>query len=304
MTAPAAQFGAGNVTSASVSSGTTFTANKPANVADGDLLCAVVLTHRAAATWSTVPSGWTSVGPSQNTVGTLGVWTKPIPSAAAESATSYSWVASNTDRGGIIIFRVTGGNAIRPGDASSGFVTTGTNSIVAPATVAIDATALLIAVYITNNSTTTPSAVTPPGTMTEIAQVSAAPASSTVLEVAAQQLGAAGSTGTRTATVSPSATSAAGATFTLGPPVTGSAALAGVGTLTAAGIAGAFGSAALTAAGTLTAAGGKVGALGSVALTGVGTLTVNNTPPFNVLLSDGTWAPVTRKVLIAGTWVP
>lgn len=306
MPAPAPQFGAGNVTTAAITSGTSLTANKPALIADGDLLVAIPWTHKSATTWSVVPSGWASLGPVQSAVGTVGAWSKPIPSAAAESASNYTWTwSSGSDRGAIVIFRVTGARLGQPEDAAGTYVTTGSSSIVAPAMTAVDAAALLIAIFMTNTGTATPAAITAPGSMTEIANVTAnTGAATSVLEICAQTLSASGTTGTRTAAVAPNASSAAGGLFTIQPPATGSVALTGVGTLSAAGNLGASGDAALTGAGTLTAA-GKMAAFGAVDLAGVGTLAVDSTSPNNVLLSDGTWAAVTKKVLNdAGTWVP
>lgn len=303
MTAPVALSGTGNAVFTGVPNSATFTVAKPANVADGDLLVAVVATHKSAATWSTVPSGWTSIGPSQTTVGTSGCWYKAIPSAAAETATSYSWVASGTDRGAIGVFRVTGARNSNPADASGAYVTTGTTSIVAPAVTAVDPTALLIAVYVTNNATTTPSAVTPPGTLSEIGNASANPASSSYLEVSAQQLSAAGATGSRAATVSPTATSAAGALFTITPPASFSAALSATGALTAAGSLGASGSAALVASGSLAAA-GHLGVAGSAALSATSSLTLDTTTGLAVLLGDGTWGPSVAHHLESGSWMP
>lgn len=307
MTAPVAQTGAGNVVTNSTASASSIAANKPANVADGDLLVAAVFFRNASGT-VTPPSGWALLGTLNTTNETFGLYYKYIPTASGEAATSYSFsTTGGASRNLIIIFRVTGAVPSSPQDAAGALAAyTGTTSVVDPAVTAVDPESLLLAFNIANTSTGSQPVFTAPAGMTEVGQITvsnATPASSSI-QVAQQALSSSGSTGTRTFTMSPAATNSGGIMVTIRAPATGSAAFTGAGTLTASGALGAAGSAAFTGVGTLTAGPGKLGAIGAVAFTGAGTLAIDSTEPYYVMRDDGTWAPITKKVMIAGTWVP
>jgi hypothetical protein len=301
---PTALTGAGNVTTSTAASTATNTTSKPSSVADGDTLWAV-LDHRASsASWSTVPTGWTQRF-SDNSNSLLSVFSKPIPSAAAETATSYSWVASvSAVRTVGTIFRVTGANLSAPLDAVGAFVGTGTTSIIDPAVTAGLPGTLLLAIFVAFSTTTTPAVVGTPSGMTEVGHVSYSPSGSTYLEIAQQALSSTGSTGTRTGTItSGTAASVSGVMLTVGAPTTLAASLSAAAGLTASASLGAANAASLSAAVNLTST--AKGALGLAAsLSGAATLTANQAAaPLNVLRSDGTWAPVVQHVLRGGSWV-
>lgn len=117
--------GGSNVTTAQSSSATSITVNKPSNTADGDLLLALVLSRVADAGYTTAPSGWTLVSGQPSIPagsGSLRWYSKPIPSAAAESATTYTWSgAATAGRVAAMVMRVTGAYST-PIDAISGSV--------------------------------------------------------------------------------------------------------------------------------------------------------------------------------------
>lgn len=221
MTAPVAHTGAGNVTTATNGASSSITVSKPANVANGDVLVAVLNSSVTGGTWDTVPAGWTQ-GAIYSATRNTAFFTKPIPSAAAETATDYTWHTSGgSGRIGALIFRATGVDGTTPIEAAGSGVGAGTSSIVDPAVTAVSSEALLIAAFSSYLNTGTANAITKPGSMTNVggwSVTSGTPASaSSVHLVAFETLSASGSTGTRTATVSPSGTGAAGLMVTLKP---------------------------------------------------------------------------------------
>ncbi len=90
---------------------------KPANTSDGDLLVAVLYSQPSGSSW-TAPAGWTERyhATAANTRG-LSVYTRPIPSAAAETDTSYTFTCSFVSRNLGILFRMTNANLNDPIDA-------------------------------------------------------------------------------------------------------------------------------------------------------------------------------------------
>jgi hypothetical protein len=110
---------------------TSITAAKPAGVADGDLLVAYLTDQGSTQASDFSLAGWTRVGPafiasSANTRVTS-VFYRAIPSAAAETATSYTFASpSSTNRRSALIYRLTGVDPTTPVGASSaayGFTT-------------------------------------------------------------------------------------------------------------------------------------------------------------------------------------
>ena len=204
--AAVAQSGAGNVTSAVASTGTTITVSKPANVANGDLLVALTYPRNSDAGFSAAPSGWTLV-PGQPTIGTgqggLRWYTKPIPSAAAETATDYTWSGAST--GGRIaatIFRVTGAHAtpIHALSATAGTLlgagTTGATLTAPAATTTVPNTLVLTAME-ANIVSGQVYMDLPSGTTLVAQAVTNTGSANTELQVAQNTQSAAGSTGTK-----------------------------------------------------------------------------------------------------------
>lgn len=326
MTAPVAQTGTGNVTTTSSTSATGLTGSKPANVADGDLLWAVFY-HRNASGTVTAPSGWT-IAKTVNTNGTFCLATKPIPSASAETATTYAFASNQgAARCLLAIGRITGVDLNNPVDATgTTSVFTGTSSLSLPAVTAVAPDTLLIAVATDNTSTGTLASITADAATTEIAHVGVNTGSATSdLEVAAQALASSGSTGTRTATMSPAAANSGGflatiaaeptaaATLTAGPATLtaaaeltahAAAALAtGPATLTADGHAPATASATLTVGPAVLIAAVKQTARAASTLT-VGPATLTAAAGYGQLnvLAGGIWQPVTLYELVSGSW--
>lgn len=197
MPSPTALSGAGNVTSAGNASGTTLVLAKPANVADGYLMVAVTFFRNTGAA-STPPAGW-SAGGSDLTNGTTEVWYKYVSSAAAETATSYTWTTVNgSARNCGFIFLVTGALSSPQDVAGVGSVSPTAGSITTNF-----GNELLLCVASANSTTTTPTNIIPATGMTEIAEASCATATvASTVEVAAESLTAAGATGTRVVTYS------------------------------------------------------------------------------------------------------
>lgn len=216
--APVAQLGAGNVTTASSgSTPTSLTASKPSNTSDGDLLIAAYFNRTAANTFTT-PSGWTAY--QTNVVnGSFGLWGKPIPSAAAEVATTYAFGATSGNRSLLVVFRVTAALLAAALDAAgASSPSTGSPSTVDPAVTAVTASGLLVAVNTNNTTTATVSNYTAPTGMTEVSQINCTTGAATsCMEIAVQALTASGSTGTRTANISPAAANSAGFMVTIAP---------------------------------------------------------------------------------------
>lgn len=209
--------GAGNVTTATIT-GSSLTIAKPANLRGGMTMVAVINHQNAAGTWGTVPAGWQEVAVF-NSVRTSGIWVKPVVSPNAESAADYTWATSGTGSGRMLgtIFLVRQADLDDVFDAIGSWATSGTSSIIAPSVTSGTAGALLLAVYFGYISSATPVALTAPGTMSEVVEWSIASTSSSTGMVAAEVLGAAGATGTRTAGMSPSGSAALGVLLTLNP---------------------------------------------------------------------------------------
>ena len=271
------QTGTGNVTTINGQNVTSVTVAKPANTADGDLFLALVY-HRNSGATLTAPSGWTWA--KQDAVNaTYGVAYKAIPSASAETATSYTFSTSGgSGRMTTGLVRVTGADLTTPLDATgttSG--TTGTTSLTMPSMNAGVAGALLVAVE-TNNGGSTVSAFTPDPAMTGIAQINVKTPDGTGscnTQFAQQQLSATGATGTRTCSMSPAANNSSGFLMTVKAAAeahTGSASIAGTLTMHASGTPSFTGSATLSGALAIAGAGSPAMA-GGASLAGSLTMT-------------------------------
>lgn len=208
---PKAMTGTGNVTTATNTSATSLTANKPANVTDGDLLWAVFF-HATNSGTITPPAGWT-IHKTEGGNGTFCFATKPIPSASAESATTYAFSTNQAAaRCTLQVGRIVGADLSSTIDVvgtSSGFA--GTTSVVMPAITTTQANDGLFGVAINRTTNSTPAVFTAPTGMTEVSQLSIVSGATTSSAQLSQQfLSASGSTGTRTATISPAAANSGG----------------------------------------------------------------------------------------------
>jgi hypothetical protein len=166
--------GAGNeTTNVTTAAANNLSCNKPANVADGDLLVAQVIEQTAFATAGhvmTAPSGWTlaSAAIPNDTRRVVAVFVKYIPTASSESATSYNFSASGgeTGRWGIKINRVTGCDSTTQIDVSGGGAyssnTTSGPLTVPGLTTVTDNAVMLIAMHIVGTQAQSPPVVTDP----------------------------------------------------------------------------------------------------------------------------------------------
>jgi hypothetical protein len=207
--------GAGNVTTANAPVAAAITVSKPSNTADGDALVAFVYFRNANGTLAPA-AGWTLLGPANTTFETFAAYIKPIPVAASESATDYTFSVTGTgsQRCAGMIFRVTGANLSALLDASGSLAAyTGTASVVLPAVTASSAFTLLLGFAINNNNTTgAASTFTAAGGLTTVGSstVDNGTTATSTIWVGSQVLSAAGTTGTRTPTMSPAAANSGG----------------------------------------------------------------------------------------------
>jgi hypothetical protein len=227
-------FGTGNSTTFSAASGTAATINKPANLADGDWLIWVAYSQSGGVT--TTPSGWTQLFAIPTRTGA--VYAKFIPTASAEVATSYSITFPGTGRMCMDMFLYRGGPTSGVLDVSGAFTTQAGTSPMTIASITTTAAAdILFEFAYYNDSTTTQSVFTQDAAMTMGEQVSSPTTGNTSgILIAWQTLGAAGATGTRTFSTSPTGASNSGVLFALkagASPVAANLALTGTVTATA-----------------------------------------------------------------------
>lgn len=209
--APIPYFGAGNSTYATTAGGATLTVGKPSNTTDGDLLVAYIYNQNTGATMTGVPTGWT-LATSLSTRGG-GIYTKPIPTASAETDTSYTWTLSASGRLIVNIFRVTGADLTNPIDAAGtqGAEISSVTSYPDGSITTNYASSLLLGFIFWNNSSTTVTTVAQPGTMSAGDQIASPNTSNTSgTFIGYEGLSTIGATGDRTFTFSPAAVNGAG----------------------------------------------------------------------------------------------
>lgn len=210
-----AQTGAGtDVQTANNVSSTSITISKPTAVADGDILFAHVRFQNSGGT-ITAPSGWTSAF-QQSAGWTSAIFYKAIPTASAETATTYAF-STNAGGGRVVgqIFRVTGGLDSAPIDATGTFsAETGTTSCVVPAVTAPNPTGLLLAFAEIDVAATGAAGVETVtwsgGSLVSTAQVDNGSTHTSTVWVGQAQITASGTTGTETLNLSPTAANSGG----------------------------------------------------------------------------------------------
>lgn len=215
--------GAGDLTTAAPadsSPGTTLTLNKPTNIADGDLLVAIVIFQNTNGTPSiTAPAGWTQVSPPLgiSPLRPSAIFTLPVPSASALSGTSsWQWstnVAAGRRRG--MLFRVTGADLTTQPDVYSAWAgTSGTTSVELPGvTTTVTNTMLIASAHSQSALGLGQPAYTPPAGMTSIATVNVTPVTTdanTALWAGFEPRPTPGATGSRTITMSPATSNSGG----------------------------------------------------------------------------------------------
>jgi PKD repeat protein len=214
---PVPHFGTGNSTSITSASTASIAISKPANTVDGDLLVAYIYGQNTGATVTTVPAGWTFASGFSTRPGG-GVYTKPIPSASSESATSYTWAISAS--GGRMfgdIFRVTGADLTNPIDVAGTGGAEDVGTAYTDASVTTNYTnSLLVGFNFWNNSSTTVATASAPAGMTAGDQLSTPTTTNTSGGlIAYQALTAQGATGSRIFSYSPAATNVGGLLFAI-----------------------------------------------------------------------------------------
>lgn len=218
MFGPKPMVNAGDTTTASSTSATSLAANKPANVQDLDLLWAVFF-HKTAGATITAPAGWTIHKSDNAGNATFCFATKPISSAAAETATSYTFSTSGAAARCILhIGRIVGANLSSPLDVAgttSGYTGTGTLTLPGITTVG---KALVLGIASNNTNTSTPSVFTAPPGMIQVTQSSVVSGSTTSdLQVSHIHNETAGGTGNEIATLSPTAANTGGFLVSIKP---------------------------------------------------------------------------------------
>lgn len=303
MASPVAQTGAGNVTTATQGSAQSITVAKPANLTDGDLMVAVVQAANGGGTWTTVPAGWDEVTVTSSGR-TAGVWVKAIPSAAAETASDYTFShtgAGNSRMGGLIV-RVTGADLGAPVDA----VGTWALALGATGVTTTRPDCLLLGAFWSFITGTSPVDLDPPGTMSEVGGWSVNPSSSTTHLLAAEDRPTPGATGARTATATPSGSSALSVLFAIAPPVEASAAITQETSVTASANMDIPASATIAQQTAVTADGTVLAAVqdASATIAQQTAVVVAHPAQSRVLTGSGVWQPMTTYLLVDGSWEP
>ena len=186
-----------SATGATVTSGTSITLNKPSGTASGDVLIAAI--EISGTTTVAAPSGWALIrSTSSGSALTQATYVHP---AGASEPSSYQWQFSSSRLASGIVAAYVGVNGTTPVDVSSGGSSSGSTSIVAPSLTTTTAGDLLIGAFGgAGNASVTPAT----GMLEENEQLAGTGNTRIVVELSDQQLGAAGATGTRTATLSKS----------------------------------------------------------------------------------------------------
>lgn len=191
----------GTPTSAAAASAAALSLTKPGGLADGELLYAATMFRNSpvdAATTAVAPAGYTLLDPHLENNGQNEAWRKGIASAAAETATSYSFTTTQgSNRCCGLLARVSGVNLGSPVDASAAAATSG---LTATAISTVTPGAVLI-MYAVVHVSGTPALDLTCGGMTRVGQVQVNGTNASCLAIFAEPRSAAGPTGTRTVTV-------------------------------------------------------------------------------------------------------
>jgi len=207
------RFGTGDSTTATAASGTgsALTIAKPSNVAVGDLLVGNFYSQFSG-TVTSAPAGWTLIKTWGSRSG--GVYYLPVPDSTTLSGLPSTWSMTVSGSGRLAweVFRITGADLSSPIDVTGAEASQNSlASFALPSVTTTQANDLLLGFAYWNNSSTAQSTYTPDAAMTDGEQVkSPATGNTSGIDVAYQQLGAAGATGTRTFSMSPTGASNGG----------------------------------------------------------------------------------------------
>lgn len=199
MPAPTVPSTGNDITTSAAAADTQRTALKPVNVADGDLLYALMYFRNATVTPG-APAGWTLATPVIAPHQGFAAFTHPVPVAAAEVAVSYQFTANASGRCGLIVGRVLGADLTTPVDAVGAGVNTAIGSnlgVLVPSVLTLTSTTLLLVAVANNVASATPIPISPDPLDVEVAELPIPTSSSSTLELGAEAVVVAGATGTR-----------------------------------------------------------------------------------------------------------
>lgn len=220
--------GAGDYATAVSASANSLTVNKPTNTADGDLLLCYTLFRNTGGT-ITAPSGWTVIGVAESTAFTEAVYCKPIPTASAETPTSYTFSTSaGSSRAALICARVTGVDLTTPIQAAGSWIT-GISGTVTLASLTATGAGLLAVAAARNYTNATAETITWGGSLATDLTAITGTTTTTQTHLGSEAISAAGATGTRTVTMAPQSTTV-GQMFILNAAATNAAPTANAGT--------------------------------------------------------------------------
>lgn len=199
VTTPAAPEPSGAIalrgaTAAGNTGGSSVTGAAPAGLTAGDVLVASVDVRGRPTI--TAPSGWSLVR--YDEAGSTMRKATYVKVAGASESTSWTWSLSRAEGATVVVAAYSGVSTSNPVDAVGGQVNLASSSITAPSVSTSVAGAQLVGLFGIARSTD----VVPPSTMTELGQATASATYLVTGQVSDEARGAAGATGTRTATAS------------------------------------------------------------------------------------------------------
>jgi len=196
-----AHFAAGDFTTSISTSSASAVLNKPTNIADGDLLVAFIYCQTSGGS-ITAPAGWSLLSADFSSPRTCGWYYKPIPSAAGEAPTSYTFTYSTGSRNVNVLFRVTGADLTNTVDVVSTTMASYGGTAAAAAsgiTTTRDGSLVLCGTYI-NDGTAQTGTFTQPSGYTDIWQGQTPSGNTSAVDVSGLVQAIAGATGTATVT--------------------------------------------------------------------------------------------------------
>lgn len=177
-TSPSISYVSTGTTDSQTSTGTGFTLNKPASVADGDLLVAYVASDAGVVNSSNAPSGWTvvnSIDSGTGTASTLSILMRD--GLAADPATWVGNVSASATRRRAVVVAYRGAAATSAQLLSQSLVsaTTGSTTPTTPSLSNVDANAWRLSAFALRDDTATAGSstanISPPSTSPPIAYV-------------------------------------------------------------------------------------------------------------------------------------
>jgi hypothetical protein len=198
-------FGSSSSNANSSGGASTIVINKPASVANDDLLVAGITVNGGNNTTITAPSGWILIertNAASSDTGTdvgLATYYHVVTNAAGEPATSYSWGISSSNRASGGILRYTGVDTSNPIDVHSEG-RGNSSSVTAPSVSTTAANDLVIGFFSLDENAT----FAAPGGMSERYDVANTDSSGPTTEAADYTQATAAATGNKTATASQS----------------------------------------------------------------------------------------------------